>query len=361
MLYVVLFITIILILVFVHLHKPKILFLMSNPPTVPEYNGDLVRTGGVPISGTHQSSILICEGLAQRGYDVTIYDSHVRTGLSRNVRYINSKDDIDYDKTDIILAVACVSYDQQTFDKKFKNVKKLILIFNTVEYNKNVEEIYSHIDAKERDYVFVSKSTKDGNRSDKGHIIYNPVMGDMLTECNENRPENSFVWNASWDRGGDVAVKVSERCNGTFSKMTYSDKKVGFDKKGVIETLNKNKYFVYPLVRPSGEIHKDCCPCSVIEALCMGVHVITWPAPCMKELFGEGKGCHIVNLPDNFNREKFENFNLEYEPNLLSDQAVSVLADVVKSIGDEPVDYKYWRNKFSLENVVDEFEKIFTN
>jgi hypothetical protein len=268
------------------------------------------------------------------------------------VKYINSKDDIDYERTDILIPTAQAEHQ---FPKEFKNLKKIIIVFHLVL--RNMDDVYSNIKANEREYVFVSQWTKDANKSTEGKVIYNPVMDDMLSSVKE-KPENSFVWNAAWERGGEVSKKVSERIGGTFTGMSYIGGTNSSDKKTVFENLNKSKYFAYPLVLPDARVHKDCCPCSVMESLCMGVHVVTWPIACMPELYGEGKGCHFIKIPDNFNKETLENYEFISEPNLLSDQAIELIVDTVKSIGDQKVDVEYWRDKFNSSKFVDQWDAI---
>lgn len=334
----------------------NILFVMPNvkKDIESEYNGDLIRNGGVGASGTHQSSIIVAEGLAKKGHSVTFYDSNVKPGTNIGVKYINSKDDIDYEKTDVLIAL---SQEEHRFPKEFKDLKKLIIFFQTVEL-RNIEDIYKNIKAKSREYVFVSQWAKNANKSKEGHVIYNAVMDDMLPEVVE-KPDNSFIWNASWERGGEVAKKVSENLGGNFILMTYTQKDKSYDKKDIFENMNKSKYFVYPLVLPSAHVHKDTFGCCVSESLCMGVHVITWPIACMPELYGEeGKGCHFIKIPDNFNKELLENYDFISEPNLLSEQAIELITDTVKSIGDQKVDVDYWRNKFNSSKIIDQWDKI---
>lgn len=325
-----------------------------------EYNSDLVRTGGIGISGTHQSSMIVAEGLSKKGHTVTFYDSNAKKGKNNGVLYINSKNDIDYDNTDILIALA---QEEHIFPNEFKNLKKIIIFFQTVE-RKNIDEIYSHIKAEKREYVFVSQWAKEANKSTDGYVIYNPVMDDMLPEKINDKPENSFIWNASWERGGEISKKVSESLNGNFILMTYTDKNKSYDKKDIFENMNNSKYFVYPLVLPlpSAHVHKDTFGCCVSESLCMGVHVITWPVACLPELYGgsEEYGCHFVDIPDNFDKNALENYDFISEPNLLSDQALQLLIEKVKSINNEnkKIDVNYWRDKFSSSKIVNEWEKI---
>lgn len=334
----------------------NILYVMPDIK-IAEYDSESIRTGGVGTSGTHTSSIVIAEGLAKKGHTVTFFDPYVKPGINRGVKYINSKDDIDYDHTDTLINV---SHGEHQFPKEFKNLKKLIIVFHIVL--PNIDQIYSNIKAKEREYVFVSQWTKDACKSKEGKVIYNPVMDDMLPPTvNEEKPDNSFIWIASYKRGGEVSKKVSQKLGGTFVSMSYTGEKdtQPADKKTIFEIQNNSKYFVYPLVSHEDSIvHKDTFACCVAESLCMGVHVITWPIACMNELYGEGKGCHFIKIPDNFNKDALESYDLLPEPNLLSDQAIDCIIETVKSVDNQKVDVDYWREKFKSSKIIEQWNYI---
>jgi hypothetical protein len=187
-------------------------------------------------------------------------------------------------------------------------------------------------------------------------------MDDMLPPVvNEEKPDNTFIWNAAYVRGGEISKKVSERLGGTFKSMSYTGEKdtQHADKKTLFEIQNKSKYFVYPLVSHDASVHKDTFACCVAESLCMGVHVITWPIACMPEIYGEeGKGCHFIKIPDNFNKEALQNYDHISEPNLLTDQAINSIIETVKSIGDQKVDVEYWREKFNSSKVIEQWDSI---
>jgi glycosyltransferase involved in cell wall biosynthesis len=122
----------------------------------------------------------------------------------------------------------------------------------------------------------------------------------------------SFVFFASYERGGEVAMNA-------YKKMQYPNKRMYFtspdtdelnrkditsdiipirwsDKKSTFQLLSKMEYFIYPLALPSRrgyQFHKDTDGLVVAESLLHEVIVITYPVGALKEKYGD----HLIYLP----------------------------------------------------------------
>jgi hypothetical protein len=326
--------------------------LLCLPPSPSIFNGELIRFGGVGVSGTHQTFVIIAEGFASNGFDVDLYCPTSKPGINMGVNYINSLDDIDYINTNILIGTVL---EEIKFHKPFLNLKKVLISFQID--NEDGKEFYSYLHV-ERIYVFPSEWTQKAHETLEGQVIYNPLMDDILLQVKE-KSENTFSWTASWERGGEISKKVSDKLGGHFNKMNYYLPNESFDKTHVFKNLSESKYFVYPLVLPDTRVHKDTFACCVAEALAMGTHVITWPIAALPELYGDGSGIHFVDIPSDCNKELLENYEYASEPNLLKESVVDLFANKVKEIGNQQVDYELWRNKFNSKDIVKQWIELF--
>ncbi len=174
--------------------------------------------------------------------------------------------------------------------------------------------------------------------------------GEMLSKPRDDEERRgAWCFHPWFVRGGSVAVRVFERVRHTlpdaacsFHVLSYHTKDSSalpafvqhhgsLSKTEVASRLAATEYFVYPLVHPHGEMHHDTFGCVILEALAMGVIVITWNVACNPKLYGD----HIVALPPPPQYAADAGWG-HIEPWFLSDEAVGQLADTVIAIEADP-------------------------
>lgn len=154
----------------------------------------------------------------------------------------------------------------------------------------------------------------------------------------DEREPNSFIFCASYERGGAVARSVhallktrhalpSDMPIGALYLCSYCDTAVGpsMSKDALASRMRKCEYMVYPLVLSSGSVHHDTYACCVLEAMASGVLVVSWDVACLRGVFGD-----LITLvtPPAF---------MGYDPHarsgtnkaMLEDSSVTLLADAV--------------------------------
>lgn len=93
----------------------------------------------------------------------------------------------------------------------------------------------------------------------------------------------------------------------------------------------RTEYFVYPLGTPDGDVHHDTFACCILEAMAMGVIVVTWAVACIPSLYGD----LVVALPPP--RGYPANNRLgPREPWFCSDEAVHQVAAAVLALDADP-------------------------
>jgi len=123
------------------------------------------------------------------------------------------------------------------------------------------------------------------------------------------KKRGSWVFHATFERGGSVAVQTFQRVQRILSAAATSMQIMSYytgdsqstqsylptiqatgvhfcgsvSKSRVCDILADSEYFVYPLVLPPPrrDMHYDTYACVILEALAMGVIVITWKVACI--------------------------------------------------------------------------------
>lgn len=303
------------------------------------WNGEIIRYGGVGVSGTDQSYVYFAEQLVGRGDMVDLCAGSCLVGECRGVNYIRVVVDNDYDGI-------VVNYPNELPKVCFYKVQKLYVYFqcnalyayNLVAFKRLhpwCEVVGLHVSefGKRSTRVAVPEYDKYFNRE---VVVHNPVFMDVFGEVSGvERVRGSFVFHAVWERGGEVAKKVYERLGwgGGLFRADYGsvggscDSTGGTsdaagsaatggsqDKIAVGRLLAKGEYFVYPLINSNtmyyDVVHKDTFGCCVSEALAMGVIVVTWRVAALAELYTDEEVLFV-----------------DFPPG----------ADVGKLVGDEPI------------------------
>ena len=323
------------------------------------WNGEIIRTGNVGVSGTEQSFIIVGEEFAAKGYEVVIISPSCLPNTSyKGVQYQN----IDYLKnTSSDFHIVLLQTDNRYFIQyNWSNLKKLFFWYHSQRFipiemlqgfskmHPNCEIICNTMTAYGYNYMktntpYIEVYTSEIFQS------YNPFMLDVFKDEAKVKEKNSFIFHAGFDRGGKVAYDV-------FSKLQLSNKKMyicgydtlrlnnelsdiiflnSLDKSTLFSYLSKSEYFIYPLVASSNSqgnsanyVHKDTFGCVIAEALAHEVIVITYPVGAVKEIWGD----HILYIPfpPNANIISLNSFETTFDPSLGSDEAQNNIIQIIK-------------------------------
>jgi hypothetical protein len=281
-----------------------------------KWNGEVIRYGNVGVSGTEQSFVLICEYLASEGHQVYLsFDNCIEYSIYNNVIYMPYSDILNISNDINLLIIP--SWYNNFLDYSWNNLEKIVIWCHYQGFiNEKILNIFKITYPNVKLYInilsnFVKLYLNKYNDyykeiADNIFIINNPIMIDLYNSSSFKKEPHSFVFFASFERGGDIFMKVYE-------KLTYYDKKLyiksydsndnivnkvinSVSKKEVFEILRKTEYFIYPLALPverQSIIHKDTDGCVIAESLLHEVIVLTYPVGALKEKYGD----HLVYLP----------------------------------------------------------------
>jgi glycosyltransferase involved in cell wall biosynthesis len=328
---------------------------VSKQYCIKPWNGENIRNGGVGVSGTDKSSVLVGEYYASKGYDVDIYSPSCEPFLYRGVKYSNN---LDTSNTNILIVVPWIDSLNNIICPK---LKKLVIYFHGtkiaelnkflrfIELHKNIEVIGIYPSKWCKSVVDLEKYSF----IEKHMIIPNPIM---IDECDKvfdttNDRGLTFVNIATWERGGDVALRAFNIIDGisisimdyytaTHMPRQFTDKikPIGSsDKNTVMKILADSSYFIYPLVLPNGGVHKDTFACCVAEAISMGTIVLTWPVAALVELYKPNHGVVFLPFPINANITELTSIRLVFDKSLMSEEAVNIIVDTIKNIESDKI------------------------
>lgn len=363
------------------------------------WNGDIIRYGGVGVSGTDQSYVYFAEQLVGRGDTVDLCAGSCLVGPCRGVNYIRVVVDNDYDGV-------VVNYPNALPKICFYKVKRLYVYFqcnalyayNLVAFKRLhpwCEIVALHVSefGKRSTRVAVLEYDYYFNRE---VVVNNPVFMDVFEEvCREGceRVRGSFVFHAVWERGGVVAEEVYRRLGwtgglfradydsaggarddvgvtrdaqqaweptgsqdsresegfprGTRDSAGGSRDAVGgssgtggsLDKLAVARLLARGEYFVYPLINSNpmyyDVVHKDTFGCCVSEALAMGVIVVTWRVAALAELYTDEEVL-FVDFPSGANVEKLVGDEpIIIDATMRSEEAIQAIVKAIMDLEED--------------------------
>lgn len=354
------------------------------------WDGAMVRDKGVGVSGTHLATIVAAEQLAASDPNnkcTVLYNGNNK--IANGVWYPAR----DADLRGMRYEVLCIpSWTGENMLSRQRVVQLLegnpigrIIVWFHCPYcmpamqeflvaikqglGRDISIDYLHIASWSARNV---KRMLEGNRvinnsSTRHYIIPNPLMDDVLpalTTVQLSKPQKDFVFIASIERGGGVAQNVHnilrgrDKSWGSFITHDYTKKDVQLDKVGVYEALKGARYFLYPLVLPSGKVHRDTFGCCVAEAIAMGVEVVSYQIGALPEHFGDM--IHWLPLPGGLNTEYFnENIDDRFVTELVSDEQIGVIVAFMEELDmtyesrrqKRLQDMIMVRNKFSSVNI----------
>jgi hypothetical protein len=345
-----------------------------------EWNGEIIRTGGVGVSGTDTSTVLIAEYFGSIGWDVTFISSTCKhRSTYNNVKYYS----LDYFKEESANFNILVTppYDeflnyswgaldtliiwchmQHTFvEASFKKFIHLYPNANIViNYMNNFTKLATNIHSPHTSFYINNE-----------FLIPNPLLGDIVIKENIKKP-HSFIFNTSYRRGGDVLINI-------FNKLSYSDKTLkicsaykdelsflesnnnieilhSIDKSTLYNRLSESEYFIYPLVAPLAQganLHKDCSPCSVAEALAHEVIVLTLPVAGLLDMYKDL--LVFLPFPDESKKEHHQSGYHTPAPELYNIEFEEIVINTINFLENNPK-YKELIKKRGKEFVLSQLE-----
>lgn len=360
----------------------RIVFLLVGTEGRPKIlNGDTIREGGAPSSGTDQSMIMVAEYLNTKGHDVTIVLHKTDKEDCRGVKY----DNFDYSKLsgsgDVDILVTALWFDKYN-EIPFKVTRGLIYWYHMAwVYCINEMIDFCNDNKLKMGFVNLSEwSKKQNNWSlELGKqkieetidvIIPNPIMTDLIDELERDivieKREKSSIFHAQYGRGGEVANNAIVELG--WEKMhvfDYVNPENGVDKKELFLKLLETDYFIFPLYHPNGCVYKDTFSCSVAEAVATGVIVLTYPLGAIPEYFTEG--CVFIDFPEKVDLENMLNDRVTCNADYMSD--CSKFVEKLKYIEDNPAIKKDIRSrsknliktKFNIETIGNMWLELLKN
>jgi hypothetical protein len=321
------------------------------------WNGEAIRTKKSGGSGTDQSFLLVAEYLASSGHDVFLsYNNIIADSEYNNVKYISEQKLREISETIDIIIIA--SWNHEFINFNWKTLKtlviwchyqgfidfKLISLFKCIYPNVKIyinilsDFVKKYLDKYHPYYKEIG---------DKVIQIDNPLMLDLYSNTLTEKQKHMFIFFATFERGGEIAMNAFNRLNYTDKQMFYSNHTKyeinnfpgnnrnliplkWTDKQTIFDLLKRSEYFIYPLVLPAHRghlLHKDTDGCVVAEALLHEVIVLTYPVGALKEKYSD----HLIYLPypPGANIELIEGVDQCSTPEFYSD---FVIDSIVKTV-----------------------------
>ena len=334
-----------------------------------EYNGARVRNESfvdAGISGSDSAAILTMEALAKspifsKTSRFYLQASQAMEGTQfKGVTYLKSlTSNISKDITTVIapdyLAFAEDFFEQFTLLRRFVLVGHTYKIEPTYSVLRALRERgialhFVHLNEWSKNYTLANTDSETFSLFFSHHIIHNPVFWDVLKTQFDSIERSDWIFHAAYERGGllsrQVFCKLSLPASFRvldyhFGKSYVADGCLGVENVGSLSKpalysmLSRSKYFVYLLVLPdSGQVHKDMFPTCVLEAIFLGVRVVTLPVGPLVLLF---TGLvDFVPIEDSALAARFLDYNFNsFEPMLLSSSFVDYVANFVLGLDSQ--------------------------
>ena len=331
------------------------------------WNGEIMRYGGVGVSGTEQSCVYYAEQLAQC-HSVTLYAANCVTSTIRNVTYTNQLSSFDSDYDAIV-----VTYPFDLPNQCFVHLKTLYLYFQCNTFHEYNLSRFKHIHPWCKIVaVHVSRYGLESTRHTtptydryitEDIILSNPIFTDVFDQYPIQKIPRSIIFHAVWERGGDVVEKVRQALNWSLPILTANydtqAEKKSCDKSAVAQLLAKADYFIYPLINSNplyyDVIHKDTFGCCVSEAMYMRVVVVTWRVAALAELYTDDEVV-FVDFPEEANQaDLIKPIPIMRDPALRSEKAIQNIVKAIQQLEANPS-----RKKKLLENAYEKVKNKFT-
>lgn len=167
----------------------------------------------------------------------------------------------------------------------------------------------------------------------------------------DNKTRGSWCFHATFFRGGEAAIRVFDKVSQVVPDaarelhiMSYytpdANKTVpdfviehgSLPKTEVADILERSEYFIYPLVTPERGMHHDTYACVIMEALSLGVIVVTWNVACFPSLYSD----YIVAVEPPNGYPKSDRFFDNGGEWFASQEAIDMLAQAIIDLEAAP-------------------------
>lgn len=161
-----------------------------------------------------------------------------------------------------------------------------------------------------------------------------------------------WCFHAVFERGGEVAIRCFTKVRSIFPESAqkihvmsyYTDTIINtqeehehtvevhgsVSKNAIADILASSEYFMYPLVLPTNSVHHDTFACVILEALALGVIVVTWNIACIPHVYGD----YVVGLDPAIDYPK--DARMMTHPWFNSDEAISMMTKAVLELEMQP-------------------------
>ena len=324
----------------------RIALVLNRAPRTSRFNGDIIRNGCIGVSGTEQTFVIVAEQLAKQGHKVMLWGENMTNGETvNNVQYSDRREDLS--DTEVLITIPWITF---LHELHMPMLKTIIINMQCIGIHNNLKNYISKkMNSVKTISVYPSQWAKDAHEtsefktdlfSDNHFVIYNPLMTDVLNMIQEvPKVPKSLIFTATWERGGHMANRVIDKLkkqDNAYSLMVfdyYPGSRTSGNKKTIFENLSKCEYFVYPLVLPTGMVHKDTFACCVAEALALDVIVLTYPIAALKDLYADM--AVFIDLPINHNNALLTH-SFSSDRALLKEECVDAFVQKINELENNP-------------------------
>jgi hypothetical protein len=325
---------------------------------LPKWDGNIIRKGNHGFSGTHQSIVLMAEELVRRNYNVFVACGSCNEGVVNGVEYIDFAK-IDRVSNQIHILVITPWTPDSILDNNWESLRRCVLwchlkqIFLTDRF---IPEFYKKYPKCKLYCNFITDFVGEHFSKYQSHLskyfvrrfetIHNPILLDMAHKVDTKDPR-SFIFHASFERGGALACRAYDGLNFPDKSMTicsYVPEDIantdGYtigtkNKRELFQTLARTEYFIYPGV--SSKTHvltKETDSCVVAEALLHEVIVLAFPVGAMRQNYDS----HImwIPFPSRTYMPSIADPKDSREPELLSNEVVNSIQSIIYDLDANP-------------------------
>lgn len=318
---------------------------------------NLNNQGG--FSGTDAAMLEIAASLARLGHGVRVMaGGPASPKVTDGITYVCPEaDDDDMSDVDVLVISFIHSHSPDELTNVFRRLTKpnvYVLLWLQCIFYQHTIDFVEHLTQEvggQLTLVAVSDFVKEhierrGQREGpRCHVIMNGINPTIFTtraDDKEMREPLSFVFCASYERGGRIAELVHNSLAqdrgwhvGEMRVFSYCDSRVAsLSKHELAAMLRKSDYMVYPLVLDSGAVHHDTFACVVLEAMASGVLVVTWDVACFRVVYRDL--ITLVPPPPHAGYDSTSE-NGGYNHGMNSRVAVETLADAVEQLEAMPI------------------------
>ena len=322
-----------------------------------KWNGDVIRYSQKGFSGTHQSIIATAELFASVGFNVFVAcSSCIENTIVNNVKYISYIGcNVIIDKIDTLIIPPWI---YPPYHMPLNSLKSLVIWCHTKVFPPKIE-LQKFKQTYPKCKIYINTITKFTNKVldehfgyyrefvDKISDIRNPLLLDMIHPVN-NKIQHSFIFPASFDRGGKLACDVFDRLSFKDKTMTissYVNSDIGLTfnesytvttkgKRDLFNTLSRTEYFLYPGISSETlRIIKETDSCIVSECLLHEVIVFAFPVGGIYENYKD----NVVWIPIPKGYEYMQNTEDSYVPDIINENLLKTIEDLIYQIDSDPV------------------------